>query len=140
MKLRLISLTGEKLNQDVYQVQIPTASGEISVYDTHESLTSIAIPGTLLVRVNKEDRDEDQEVFAIDGGAIMVENNELKVLVDEAESAEEITAAEAEAALNRAQKLRANAKDSVSISEAEAMMNRASVRLKVAGLRRRRNR
>lgn len=140
MKLRLITLTGEKLNRDVYEVQIPTASGEISVFDNHEPLTTIAVPGVLQVRVAKTDSDDAQEVFAVNGGAVQIENNEVKILVDEADAAEEITAAEAEAALKRAQEMRASAKDSVSISEAEALMNRASVRLKVAGLRRKHRR
>ena len=48
-------------------------------------------------------------------------------------------AAEAEAALERAREQRRGAKDAVTISEAEAMINRAQVRIKVAGLRRRKH-
>lgn len=138
MKLVLITLNGEKLNRDVYEVQIPTASGEISVYDNHEPLVTIASPGVLEVRVNKDDPDTAKETFAINGGAVQIQDSVVRVLVDEAESAEEIVEQEAQEALERAKELRANAKNSVDISEAEAMMNRASVRLKVAGLRRRR--
>lgn len=137
MKLRFITLTGEKLSEDVYEVQIPTRSGAISVFDGHEPLTTIAEPGVLQVRINKSDRDDDKHNYAINGGAVQILPGEIKVLVDEAESAEEISADAAEKAMVRAKELRANAKDSVSINEAEALMNRASVRLKVAGLRRR---
>ena len=137
MKLRFITLTGEKLSEDVYEVQIPTRSGAISVFNGHEPLTTIAEPGVLQVRVTKGDRDDEKHSYAINGGAVQIFPNEIKVLVDEAESAEEISAEAAEKAMARARELRANAKDSVSISEAEALMNRANVRLKVAGLRRR---
>ena len=135
MKLQLVTLRGVKLSQNVYEVQIPTAAGEISVFDDHEPLVTIARPGALLVRVNRDDSDEDKRIYAINGGAVHIQDNVLKILVDEADDADDIIAAEAEAALERAREQRAGAKDSISISEAEALMNRAAIRLKVAGLR-----
>lgn len=138
MRLQLVTLGGVKLDEDVYEVQIPTASGEISVYDDHEPLVTIAKPGVLMVRYQASDRDDEQVIFAINGGAVHIQDNTVKILVDEADHADEIAASEAEAALERAREQRAGAKDAVTISEAEAMMNRAAIRLKVAGLRRRR--
>ena len=140
MKLNLITLDGEKLDREVYEVQIPTASGEISVFDNHEPLITIAVPGVLEVRVNKNDPDSAKETFAINGGAVQIQDSIVKILVDEAESAEDIVEKDAKEALERAKELRANAKNAVDVSEAEAMMNRASVRLKVADIRRRRHR
>lgn len=137
MKLKLVTLSGVKLSEDVYEVQIPTAAGDISVFDDHEPLVTIANPGALLVRRHKDDSDDDQEIYAINGGAVHIMKNEVKILVDEADHADDIVAGEAEAALERARQHRQGAKDAVSISEAEAMINRAQVRLKVAGLRRR---
>jgi F-type H+-transporting ATPase subunit epsilon len=160
MKLQLITLTGTKLDEDVYEVQIPTREGEISVFDGHQPLVTIADPGVLLVRKNKSDRDDVRDIYAIHGGAVQITTHEVKVLVDEADHADDIASAEAEAALERAREQHANAKDAVSISEAEAalerareqhanakdavsiseaeaLMNRAAVRLKVANLRRR---
>lgn len=140
MKLKLVTLTGAKLTEDVYEVQIPTAAGDISVFDDHEPLVTIANPGVLLVRRNKSDSDDDQEVYAINGGAVHIMDNEVKILVDEADHADDIIAAEAESALERAREQRLGAKDAVTISEAEALINRAQVQLKVAGLRRRHRR
>lgn len=140
MKLKLVTLTGAKLTEDVYEVQIPTAAGDISVFDDHEPLVTIANPGVLLVRRNKSDSDDDQEVYAINGGAVHIMDNEVKILVDEADHADDIIAAEAESALERARQQRLGAKDAVTISEAEALINRAQVQLKVAGLRRRHRR
>lgn len=137
MKLQLITLTGTKLDEDVYEVQIPTRDGEISVFEGHQPLVTIAEPGVLMVRKNKADRDEQREIFAINGGAVQITTHELKILVDEADHADDIAAAEAEAALERARAQHRGAKDAVSISEAEALMNRAAIRLKVANLRRR---
>lgn len=137
MKLELITLSGEKLSEDVYEVTMPTRAGEISVFPGHETLVTIATDGVLYVRRKKTDSDEAREVFAINGGVVQISPKLVRILVDEAAAAEEIVAHEVEAALERAQQMRANAKDAVSISEAEALMNRAAVRLKVANLRRR---
>jgi F-type H+-transporting ATPase subunit epsilon len=139
MKLELITLTGEKLSEDVYEVTMPTRSGDISVFPGHETLVTLATDGVLYVRRKRSDRDDAREVFAINGGVVQIRPDLVRILVDEAASADELVAHEVEAALERAKKLRATAKDAVSISEAEALMNRAVVRLKVANLRRRRH-
>lgn len=138
MKLELITLTGQKVAEEVYEVTMPTRSGDISVFPGHETLVTLATDGVLYVRKKRSDRDEDREIFAINGGVVQISPSLVRILVDEADAADEIALHEVEAALERAKKLRENAKDAVSISEAEALMNRASTRLKVAGLRRRR--
>ena len=138
MKLELITLTGEKLSEDVYEVTLPTRSGDISVFPGHETLVTLATVGVLYVRRKRGDIDDAREVFAINGGVVQISPTLIRILVDEAEGADELATHEIEAALERAKKLRESAKDAVSISEAEALMNRAAVRLKVANLRRRR--
>ena len=138
MKLELITLTGEKLSEEVYEVTLPTRAGEISVFPGHETLVTLATVGVLYVRVKKNDVDVAREVYAIDGGVVQISPTLVRILVDEAAAADELVAHEVEEALERAKKLRDSAKDAVSISEAEALMNRAAIRLKVANLRRRR--
>src|SRR5687768_4845382 len=113
MKLELITLTGEKLSEEVYEVTMPTRAGEISVFPGHETLTTLATDGALYVRKNKNDRDEAREVFAINGGVVQITPSLVRVLVDEAAAADELVAHEIEEALERAKKLRANAKDAV---------------------------
>ncbi len=49
MKLQLITLSGVKIDKDVYGVTIPTRSGEISVYQGHEPLITLAENGILSV-------------------------------------------------------------------------------------------
>jgi F-type H+-transporting ATPase subunit epsilon len=139
MKLELITLTGEKLSTEVYEVTLPTRAGEISVFPGHETLVTLATDGVLYVRRKRGDIDDAREVFAINGGVVQISPKLIRILVDEAETADELVAHEIEEAYERAKKLRESAKDAVSISEAEALMNRAAIRLKVAGLRRRRH-
>ena len=140
MNFQLITLLGVKVDHDVYEVILPTADGEIAVFPGHEPLVSIAVPGAIAVRHNKGDADSKLEYFAISGGVIEVSQNALRVLVDEADSGEDIIEAESKAALERALKLKDEAKNQVELEKASAMVDRHKVQLKVADLRRRHRR
>lgn len=140
MNLQLITLLGVKLDKDVYEVILPTAAGEIAVFPGHEPLVTMAVPGAIAVRNKKGDSDDELEYFAVSGGVIEVSQRALRVLVDEADSSEEIVEAEAQAALARAIELRDNATDQIELEKAHQLVDRHSVRLKVAELRRRKRR
>lgn len=140
MKFQLITLLGVKVDQDVYEVILPTADGEIAVFPGHEPLVSLAVPGAIAVRHNKGDSDDKLEYFAISGGVIEVSQTILKVLVDEADSGDDIVEAESKAALDRALKARDNATSQVDLEKAHQLVDRHVVRLKVADLRRRHRR
>lgn len=140
MKLQLITLLGVKVDRDVYEVIMPTADGEIAVFPGHEPLVSLAVPGAIAVRYNKADHDDKLDYFAISGGVIEVSQQSVKVLVDEADSGEDIIESESKAALERAIKLRDTAKNQVELEKASQLVDRHAVRLKVAGLRRRHRR
>ena len=140
MKFQLVTLTGAKVDEDVYEVILPTAAGEIAVFPGHEPLVSIAVPGAIGVRRSKGEADNKLEYFAISGGVIEVTPESLKVLVDEADSGEDIVESETKAALERAIKMRDNATDQVDLERAHQLVDRHAVRLKVADLRRRHRR
>ena len=134
--LQIVTLTGTKFNDDVYEVILPTLDGEIGVLSGHMPLVSVATDGVIMVRRQQTDPDYAREYFAISGGVIQVENNVLKVIVDEADHADTINQAEAEAAHQRALELKAEAKDQVSLDHAQALVDRTAVRLQVASLKR----
>ncbi len=140
MKFQLVTLLGVKVDQDVYEVVLPTAAGEIAVFPGHEPLVSIATPGAIAVRRHKTDADDKLEYFAISGGVIEVTTTSLRVLVDEADNGEDIIEAESKAALDRALKMQSEAKNQVELEKASALVDRHAVRLKVADLRRRHRR
>lgn len=135
--LQLVTLTGTKFDDDVYEVILPTLDGEIGVLQDHMPLISVATTGVVTVRRQPRDPDHAREFFAISGGVIQVEDNTLKVIVDEADHADSISEAEAEEAHQRALAMKAEAKDQVSMEHAQAMVDRQAVRLQVAGLKRR---
>ncbi len=140
MRLELVTLTGVKLDQEIYQATIPTLDGVISVFPDHEDLVAIAVPGVIVVRDRKDESDDQAEFFAIGGGVIEISGKRIRILVDEAEHGEEIIEAETRAALDRALKLRDEAEDQIELEKAHQLIDRHQVRLKVAELRRRKRR
>ena len=136
MKLQLITLEGLKLDEDVYEVILPTAAGEIAVYPGHEPLVTVAVPGVISVRKKRSEATSAREHFAGNGGVVEISPDRVRVLVDDADSSSEIVESEAKAALEAANKLKASAKNQVELERAQAMIDRSAVRLKVAGLRR----
>jgi len=140
MKLELITLLGKKVDQEVYEVIIPTADGEIAVFPSHEPLVTVAVPGAIVVRYKKGDPNSQLDFFAISGGVVEISQEGVRVLVDEADHGDDIIEAESQAALKRAEEMRKNAKNQVELEEAHQLVDRHSVRLKVADLRRRHRR
>lgn len=137
---QLVSLSGAKFDDDVYEVVLPTLDGEIGVLQDHMPLVSVATSGVIFVRRNAKDTDRERDFFATNGGVIEVSGNTLRVLVDEADHADDINEAEAEAAHERALQMKAEAKDEVSLEHAQQLVDRHAVRLQVANLKRRHQR
>lgn len=140
MKLQLVTLSGVKLDRDVYEVQLPTTEGPIGVFPKHEPLVTMAVDGVITVRFDKHDSDGMREYFAISGGVIEIDQDTVKVLVDEADSGDDIIEAESQAALERALEMQKSASNPVELEEAHRLVNRHQVRLKVSDLRRRNRR
>lgn len=139
-RFKLVALSGTKFDAEVHEVILPTLEGEIGVLQHHMPLVSVAKTGVIAVRKNAKDSDAQREFFATNGGVIEFADDELRVLVDEADSGDELSEAEVQKALDRAQKMKAEAKDEVSLEHAQQLVDRHSVRLQVAGLKRRHNR
>jgi len=137
---QLVALSGKKFDEEVYEVILPTLDGEIGVLQDHMPLVSVAKAGVIAVKRTPKDTEAQRELFATNGGAIEVSDNTLRVLVDEADHADEINEAEAQKALDRAERMKAEAKDQVSLEHAQQLVDRQAVRLQVASLRRRHKR
>lgn len=140
MRLQLVTLMGVQKDEDVYEVQLPTAAGPIGVFPGHEPLVSVAIPGAIAVRYKKGDADNKLDYFAVSGGVIEINQQQVKVLVDEADHGDDIVEAESKAALEKALAMQKNAKNAVELEKATQLVDRHQVRLNVAGLRRRHRR
>lgn len=140
MHLQLITLSGVSIDQEIYELMAPTTAGDIAVFPGHEPLVTMAAPGALAVRHAKTDKDDKLEYFAISGGIIEINPTFVRVLVDEADHGANIIEAESKAALDRALKLRDEAKSQVELEKATQLISQQQVRLRVADLHRRHHR
>lgn len=138
IKFELVTLDGTKFAEDVYEVRLPTPDGEIGVFPHHMPLVSIASPGVVTLRRKQSDPDTLLEYFSINGGVIEILDNQIRVLVDEADRGEDINEAEIQKAHDEAKRLRAEAKDRVSLAHAQTLVDRTASQLKVAELKRHR--
>ena len=135
---QIVTLSGVKFDEEVYEVILPTRDGQIGVFPNHMPLVSMAVPGVIMVRRNQRDDNSKLEYFATDGGIIEILDNTIKILADEAVHAEDIHEETSKKALVAAEEAYKNAKDKVSLDKAQAMIDRQAVRLDVAKYKRRR--
>jgi F-type H+-transporting ATPase subunit epsilon len=130
-------VTAERIvySEEVDGVVAPGVEGQLGILPHHAPLMTILQAGELVVRKGGE-----EETMAISGGFLEVRPDHVIVLADQAERAEEIDAARAEAARRRAEeRLKDRRAGGLDATRAEAALRRAIVRLSVADkLKRRR--
>jgi F-type H+-transporting ATPase subunit epsilon len=140
LKFELVTLAGTKFSEEVFEVVLPTPQGYIGVFPSHIPLISIATPGVISIRRKEGDRDDQLELFATNGGVIEIADNQVRVLADDADNADEISEKEAQDAYSRAKDIYKNAKDQHELEKAKSNMDRQAVRLQVANLKRHKRR
>ncbi|OGL87415.1 ATP synthase F1 subunit epsilon [Candidatus Uhrbacteria bacterium RIFCSPLOWO2_02_FULL_48_12] len=115
--------------EEVDQVTVPTSTGEITILPNHIPLVSQLVAGELVVK-----RGDEITHMAVSGGFLEVrKNNEVVVLADSAEKAEEIDTKRAEEARERARQLMNGKRhDAEAFAEAVAELEKSMARLKVA--------
>jgi F-type H+-transporting ATPase subunit epsilon len=122
---------------DVEMVVAPGTEGEMGILPHHAPLITSLQEGVMRVKRGAG----REEVLAIHGGFMEVLPDQVTVLADSAERAEEIDIARAEEARQRAEDLmRQRREDKVDYARAEAALRRSIIRLKVAEGRKQRAR
>jgi len=101
IKFKIVTPERVVFEEEVDQVTLPTQEGEITVLPNHIPLISVLQAGELVAK-----KDSEEIAMAVSGGMVEVQKNELTVLADTAERAEEIDLARAEEARRRAEKLK----------------------------------
>lgn len=135
--LNLITLSGHHVDQEIHELRVPTTAGTIAINGGHAPLLGAVAPGVLTIQRTKNEPAQEIEQVGVYNGIVEVLNNNIRVLVDEVDTPDEIIKHEAEEALKRAREQKEKAGDAVSIAEAQAMMDRQAVRLQLADLKRR---
>lgn len=131
MKIKFKIVTPERtvFEEQVDQVTLPTQEGEITVLPNHIPLISVLVPGELVAK-----KEGKEVAMAVSGGMIEVRKNEITILADTAERAEEIDLARAEEARERAEKLKDEKirMDETEYAAVAALMERNLARIRVA--------
>lgn len=135
IKLEIVTVERQVYSDDVDFVSAPGVMGTLGILPKHSPLLTDLEAGEL--RALKGD---DEECFAISGGFMEVLPDQVIVLADTAERAEEIDLERAEAARQRARRLLKERPPGVDLSRIEGALRRSRVRLKVGRRRRRKKR
>lgn len=137
IKFQLVSSAGNKFEDDVYEVLLPTQNGTIAVFEGHMPLISAAQPGVISIRKKPSDKDDDLQHFAVSGGILETDGKTLKFLSDEVTAPEDVSEKEAETALARAEELVQGAETQTALAEAHRLLHHSRAQLNISRLRRR---
>ena len=99
LKLEIVTPEKRVLDAEVDSVTVPTATGEAGILQNHAPLISALKPGVLAYAV-KGTTDK----LVISGGFVEVNSDRVSVLVDSAETPDEIDVAAAKSDMDAAEK------------------------------------
>lgn len=131
-ELSLKIVTPEKLilEQRISQITLPMATGEVTLLPEHMPYIGTLVPGEARIwEIGKE----EESVFALSGGFVELHNNELTILADTAERAEDIDIERAEEARKRALELHKQniAMDSEEYARTAAILEKEMMRVRI---------
>jgi F-type H+-transporting ATPase subunit epsilon len=136
MPLTLQIITSERIVLEepaVDSVTLPGIEGELTILPSHAALMTELQPGPLVFRAGGVEQD-----VALSGGFLEVHYDRVIILADTAERSDELDAARAEAARERAREALDAHDANVDLAAALAALDRARARLRVIDRRRRR--
>ena len=129
-KLHLEVVTPAKItvSQDVDMVVAPGSLGEFGILEGHVPFLSGIVPGELRYTV-----DDKTAYLAVTSGFAEVSDDNVSILVDAAEVAEDIDLERAKQAMERAKERleKARSAEEIDFIRAEAALKRALMRIKV---------
>lgn len=129
LAVRLLTPEGPVFDGQAYMVVAPSVEGEVGILPRHAPLIAFLRTGETRLKL----LDDTEKVFATTEGYFSIEEDQVLVLVEQAEDAATIDRARAEAALRRAEEdLAAAGDDESARTAAESARRRAENRLRVA--------
>ena len=128
--VRILTPEGAVFDDLAYMVIAPSVRGEVGILPRHTPFIAFLKMGETRLKM----LDDTELVYATSEGYLSVEDDRVLVLVEQAERADEIDVARAQAALEKADAALAEAgDDDVARVAAESARRRAENRLNVAG-------
>ncbi len=127
--VRLLTPEGPVFDGSAYMVIAPSIMGEVGILPRHAPLIAFLKTGETRLKLT----DDTELVFATTEGYFSIEEDQVLILVEQADDASTIDRARAEAALRQAEEdLAATGDDDVSRTVAESARRRAENRLRIA--------
>jgi len=131
IKLDIVTAERQVYSGDVDFVSAPGVMGTLGILPKHAPLLTALEAGELRFK-----QGDEEGIFAISGGFMEVRPDQVIVLADTAERAEEIDLVRAEAARQRAEGLLRERPPGVDMTAIEGALRRSRIRLKVGKRRR----
>jgi len=131
IKLEIVTAERQVYSGDVEFVSAPGVMGTLGILPKHSPLLTALEAGELRFK-----KGDEEESFAISGGFMEVRPDQVIVLADTAERAEEIDLERAEAARQRAEILLKKRPSGVDVTAIERALRRSRIRLRVGRRRR----
>ncbi len=119
------------LNKEVEEIILPTNTGQMGVLKNHAPLVTALEVGVILLRSKTASTAGEWTSLALLGGFAIVKQNKVTILVNEAESAETVDAAEAEKNFLNAQQKMSQASTQKQKVEANFEFKRARARFQL---------
>jgi len=129
MKIKFKIVTPEKtvFESEIDQATLPVADGEVTILPNHRSYIGALKAGEIMLKIGKEEIN-----LAISGGFVEFNKNNLVVLADTAERAEEIDLKRAEEGRKKAEEIM---KQKVSMEDSEYARIAAAIEKEMARIR-----
>ncbi|MBT6691211.1 F0F1 ATP synthase subunit epsilon [Candidatus Parcubacteria bacterium] len=129
IKLKIVTPEKILFSDKVAQVSISTVMGQVTILPNHIPLVSQLSPGEIVIKNN----GKEEGLMAVSGGFVEVLPDQVVILADTAERAEDIDEARAEEARQKAEKLlKTKLIDVEQFAMFTAQIEKEMARLKVA--------
>nr|QHB78100.1 ATP synthase CF1 epsilon subunit [Diplazium atrosquamosum]QHB78245.1 ATP synthase CF1 epsilon subunit [Diplazium cordifolium] len=127
LNLRVMAPNRIVWNSEVWEIVSSTNSGQVGILPNHAPLLTALDMGVSKIR-----HDGQWSSMALMGGFAMIDNNQVTILVNEAERATEIDPDEARRIFKMAQADSAEAEGKKRVIEANSALKRAKARLEAS--------
>lgn len=127
IKFKIVTPEKTVLEEEIDQATLPIADGEVTILPNHRSYIGALKAGEIMVK-----REGKETILAVSGGFVEFNANNLTILADTAERAEEIDVARAEEGRKRAEE---SMKQRVSMDDTEYARVAASIEKEMARLK-----
>ena len=133
MRLEIITAERRVYADEVEALVAPGIDGELGILPHHAPLMTALQPGEIMIR-----KEGDETYLAVTGGFLEVMGNQVTILADACERADEIDEERARIAMQQAEERLTSRSADLDLEQATVAIRHAETRLKV--VRRRRSR